>query len=79
MLYEVITLNAKSESVRLSAAQDILGRAGMNHKQEIQVNHTLTTKEQYNAILNEIREALSNQDAIDVTPIEDKEKLIEST
>ena len=65
-----LALYSKSDSVRLQAAQDILNRAGMRPKQEVHVNHTLTTKEQYKAILIEIRQALESQPIIDVNPID---------
>ena len=59
-----LAVHGKSDSVRLAAAQDILNRSGMRAIAEPQLNQELTTKQQYNAILSEIRKALEQRERV---------------
>jgi len=59
-----LAVHSNSDSVRLSAAQDMLNRAGLRATSELQSDKPLTTKAQYTAILDDIRKALAQRERV---------------
>ena len=71
-----LAVSANSESVRLTAAQDILNRAGIRPLQETKQIQQLTTRAQYEEILKEIEKALKNREKVIESDVQSEQRIV---